>query len=63
MFNGMAKNLETADRIAKLTLSMLTLVLYSVGVIHGPLAITLIVLSSIVILLSLIRLAGARNDG
>ena len=59
----MTKNLETADRIAKLMLSVLTLVLYFFGVIQGPLAITLIVLSSIVILLYIIRLAVAGSDG
>jgi hypothetical protein len=59
----MTKNLETADRIAKLALSLLTLVLYFFGVIRGPLAVTLIVLSIIVILLYLIRLAAVRGDG
>lgn len=47
----MTKNLETADKIAKLTLSVMCLTFYALGIIQGPFARSLMILSTVVILL------------
>lgn len=51
----MTKNLETADNIVKLVLSVSTIVLFSVGLIAGPFAEWLVVLSFFII-----GIAGAK---
>lgn len=51
----MTKNLETADRITKLTLSLMTLIFYFTGVIEGPFAIALIVVSVAILLIYLVK--------
>ena len=54
----MTKNLETADRISKLTLASLTVVLYVFRVIQGPFAEALLLLSITVIAIYFIKLVS-----
>lgn len=58
----MTKNLETADRIVKLVLAVSTIVLFTAGIISGPFALTLVVLSSFVIVLFAARFFFKRID-
>lgn len=51
----MTKNLETADRITKLMLSIATSVFYLLGVIEGPFAQILMIISVAVIMIYLVR--------
>jgi hypothetical protein len=51
----MTRNLETADRIVKLVMALMTIVLYMAGMIHGPWATALLILSVLVVLLQAIR--------
>ena len=53
----MTRNLDTADTLAKLLLSICTVVLYFTGVIAGPFALLLFVLSIVIISIYLIRVA------
>jgi len=52
----MTKNLETADRIAKLALASVTVILYFFRMIQGPFAEALLVLSVTVLGIYLIKL-------
>jgi hypothetical protein len=52
----MTKNLETADRIAKVTLSLTTLIFYIVGLIEGPFAMGLMIISVTALLIYLVRI-------
>lgn len=56
----MTKNLETADRIAKLALSVSTVVLFFTGIIAGPFARWLVILSFVIIGLFVVRLVLTR---
>jgi hypothetical protein len=51
----MTKNLETADKIAKLALALTTLVFYFFDIINGPFATGLMLLSVMVILVYFIK--------
>lgn len=57
----MAKNLETADKIAKLTLSSATITLYCFNVIGGPFARALMVLSVVVLLIYFLKLVFVKD--
>ena len=57
----MTRNLETADRIVKVTLALLTLVFYFFDVMQGPFAQALMILGAIVILLNFIKIAVAKD--
>jgi hypothetical protein len=57
----MTKNLDTADRITKLTLSGMIIFSYFADIINGPLALFLVILSVTVLVVNLIRL-GLRHD-
>jgi hypothetical protein len=52
----MTKNLEAADHIVKLVLAICTLALYFAGVIAGPFAIALVVLSLVILIIFAVRL-------
>ncbi len=56
----MKKNLEMADTIVKLVLSVSTIVLFLAGAIAGPLAQWLLVLSLAVVLLYAVKQASVR---
>jgi type IV secretory pathway VirB2 component (pilin) len=58
----MTKNIETADKIVKLTLSMMTLILYFVKVIQGPFASALAILSVAVVLLHFMKVLFSKSD-
>lgn len=58
----MTRNLEAADKIAKLTLSSATITLYFFDVIGGPFAKALMVLSAIVVSIYLIRIVFVKNE-
>ncbi len=51
----MINNLETADTLVKLFLSIFVILLYSVGVLSGPFAIFLVVLSCIILIIFIIK--------
>jgi len=51
----MTKNLETADAIVKLVLSASTVILFFTGVISGPFARWLVVLSFAIIGISVVK--------
>jgi hypothetical protein len=51
----MTKNLETADRIAKLTLSLMTMLFYFTGVIDGPFASVLMIVSIAILLIYFVK--------
>ena len=53
LFN-MTRNLDTADTLAKLLLSICTVVLYFAGIIAGPFALLLFALSMVIISIYLI---------
>jgi hypothetical protein len=57
----MTKNLETADKIVKLSLAFLILILYYFGLIQGPFAEVLMVLSCVVFILHFINIARAKD--
>jgi hypothetical protein len=57
----MTKNLETADLIAKLTLAGGSVVLFFTGVIAGPFANLLVILSCIIITVYLAKLVARRR--
>lgn len=57
---SMSKNLETADKIVKLSLAMAVIVFYFIGVITGPFARALMIMASIVILIFSARIFLAR---
>ena len=59
----MTRNLETADKIAKLTLSSATLTLYFLDFISGPFARALMVLSALVVGIYLIRTVFHKGKG
>lgn len=56
----MTKNLETADTIAKLVLSVSTIVLFFTGAIAGPLAQWLVILSFAIVSLYVVRHVSFR---
>jgi hypothetical protein len=56
----MTKNLETADNIVKLVLSVSTIVLFSVGVIAGPFAEWLVVLSFFIVGIAVAKFLALR---
>jgi hypothetical protein len=58
---AMTKNLETVDRIAKLTLSVLTLGFYAVGVIDGPFAKALMIVSVAALVISFAKVVFLKN--
>jgi len=51
------KNLEIADRLTKLSLAFGVVVFYATGVINGPLARTLMILGTIMLLIFLAKVA------
>ena len=51
----MNKNLETADILVKVVLSVSTIILFIAGIISGPFALMLVVLSSLILLIFLMR--------
>ena len=51
----MTRNLETADRIVKLVMALMMIVLYLVGMIHGPWATALLNLSILVVSIQAVR--------
>lgn len=57
----MTKNLETADRIAKLALAITTTVLYLSGIIAGPSALALFLLSILVLLIFVLKRVVRRK--
>jgi hypothetical protein len=57
----MTKNLDTADRIAKLALAGTTLILYFSRLIQGPFAGALLILSVTVIFIYLIKVTLLRD--
>lgn len=58
----MTRNLETADRIVKLSLSGIILVLYVLNVIQGPFAHVLMIVSVAVIVLYIIKVAIVKDQ-
>jgi hypothetical protein len=56
----MTKNLETADNIVKLVLSVSTVILFYAGAIAGPLARWLVILSFVIIGISVVKLIFKR---
>jgi hypothetical protein len=56
----MTKNLETADVIAKLVLSSSTVILFFAGVIAGPFAHFLVIVSALILVIFLIKLVSAQ---
>jgi hypothetical protein len=58
----MTRNLETADRIAKLTLAALTSTLYFFGLIQGPFAKALLILSLTVIVIYVIKVSFQSRE-
>jgi hypothetical protein len=59
---AMRKDLETADRISKLTLSVMTLIFYLIGLIEGPFAIALMVVSVTVVVIYFIRTIFLKHN-
>lgn len=57
----MTRNLETADAVAKLALSILAIVSYAIDLIEGKVALALVVLSLIVLMLAVIKLLIHRK--
>lgn len=58
----MTKNLETADAIAKLVLAGATVVLFFAGVISGPFANLLVILSGVIITIFILKVVIARRQ-
>jgi hypothetical protein len=58
----MTKSLETADRITKLTLALMTLIFYLFDVIQGPFARTLMIVSVAVLLIYFVKIVFLRDD-
>jgi hypothetical protein len=58
----MTKNLETADKIAKLMLSSATITLYFFDVIGGPFAKALLVLSGAVLSVYFIKTMFVKDE-
>jgi hypothetical protein len=58
----MTRNLETADKITKLTLAVATVILYFLHLIEGPFAKALLILSVGVIIISIIKVMIHRLD-
>lgn len=58
----MTRNLETADTIVKLVLATLTIALFSVNLIAGPFAFSLVVLSVLVLAIYGVRLLHRRRS-
>lgn len=56
----MTKNLESADLVAKLVLATATLILFFAGVIAGPFAHFLVIMSAFIIAIFLLRLMSAH---
>ena len=56
----MTQNLETADHIAKLLLAGATLILFFTGVIAGPFANLLAILSGIIVAIFMVKLVLKR---
>ncbi|MDQ2658673.1 MAG: hypothetical protein M3Y60_14720 [Bacteroidota bacterium] len=61
MRRSITRDLETADAIAKLILSIATILLFLAGVIGGPFAVALVVLSVLVLFLYLIKAIYRRR--
>ncbi len=61
MRRSITRNLETADAIAKLVLSFATIILFLTGVIAGPFAVALVILSVLVLFLYLIKAIVRRR--
>jgi hypothetical protein len=59
-FSAMTKNLRTADTIAKLVLSASTVVFFFAGVIGGPFARFLVILSFVTLGIFIVRLISGR---
>jgi hypothetical protein len=60
MLTAMRKNLETADAIAKLVLAGGTIVLFFAGVIAGPFADLLAILSAAIIVIFVVKVISER---
>lgn len=58
----MTRNLDAADKIAKLTLSSATIALYFIDVIGGPFAKALVVLSAVVVSLYFIKSVFVKEE-
>jgi len=56
------RNLETADAIAKLVLASATIILYFTGLISGPFAVALVLLSVCVLLIFLLKYLLTRKS-
>lgn len=56
----MTRNLETADHIVKIVLAICTIVLYVTGLIAGPFAVVLFILSLLVLIIFATRLIGRK---
>ncbi len=61
MRRSITQNLETADAIAKLVLSFATIILFLTGVIAGPFAVALVIMSVLVLFLYLIKAIVRRR--
>ena len=55
------RDLETADRIAKVTLSTIICVFYLAGFIQGPASHSLVIISAAIILAFILRKTIVRN--
>jgi hypothetical protein len=58
----MTKNLEAADKIAKLTLSLLTVVFYFSGVIEGPFAGGLMIVSVVIMVIYFVKMVFPKDS-
>lgn len=56
----MTKNLETADNIVKLVLSVSTVIFFFTGVIAGPFARSLVILSFVTLGIFIVKLISVR---
>jgi hypothetical protein len=59
----MTKNLEKADAVVKLTLAVLVIVFYGTHVIVGPFARLLMILSSLAIVIFVVKFLHTRVSG
>ena len=58
----MTRNLEAADTLVKLVLATLTIALFSVNLIAGPFAFSLVVLSVVVLAIYGVRMLHHRRS-
>lgn len=53
----MTTTLKTADRIARITLSLAVIIFYALGLITGPFALALFILAGLMVLTSMLIIA------